>query len=103
MTKTFADFSKEIRGSSIGGSKTMSQVLVFPSTLLVVDYCLFGLGQSTLVMQSTQDVEKVVRCELINDGKEHREILELPEVGVYEVYISKEDCVLIQYNVTIHS
>lgn len=99
----FAGFSKQLRGSSIGGTKTFSQSITFPVTELVVDYCVICVAPVTLVIKSTQNNEQEIICNLVTDGKGHTDIITLPKEGVYDIYIAKEDCVLIQYNVTIHN
>lgn len=97
----FEGFSAELRGSSIGGAKTLSKTVVIPITNFIIEYYSKSVSPCQLVFENTRDRELKISCELICDGHGHITDIDLPEEGTYEIYIIKEDGVFLQYNVTI--
>lgn len=99
----FSEFSEQFRGAVIAGKKIILKSMVIPVKDITVDYCAFCITNFKLVFENTRNRERKVVFEILPDAVRHEDKIVLPEEGVYEIYIIKEDGIFAQYNVTIRS
>ena len=91
-----------ITGSTIRVDKTVpTEIEVFKQ--LTVKYRVTSMTRCKIVFEFVKDTSKKIECRISSNGKWHRNIVNLPFDGKYEVYIINKDGKFMQYDLKIRS